>query len=240
MGGGKPLVINGLPYGDTNRFGTGTPKSFPTTGYPGPAGAGLLSSSATQAFCGAERQRNTILRVVPGGAAAERDQNLLVLMMHEHGADPGISLAGMRDPLVAIGASNALAFDGLGDATLVRDSTVVAAPGGGKNQTIPVGRRFKPEARRRLGGEGFVVVSSRGVAILVLYAGHVALVVMLGERGLGSHDVISACKRPDRPSRRSRTDRRRIRFSGQSRFTGNLFSFPWLFHKGHRGAYAPL
>ncbi len=137
MGGGKPLVINGLPYGDTNRFGTGTPKSFPTTGYPGPAGAGLLSSSATQAFYGAERQRNTILRVVPGGAAAERGQNLLVLMMHEHGADPGISLAGMRDPLVAMGASNALAFDGLGGATLVRDSTVDASPGGERT------RRFR-------------------------------------------------------------------------------------------------
>ncbi len=31
--------------------------------------------------------------VVPGSAAAKGDQNLLVLMVHEHEADPGIDIA---------------------------------------------------------------------------------------------------------------------------------------------------
>ena len=148
MGGGKPMIINGLPYGDTNRYGAGAPKGLPTTGDPGPAGAGFLEQRSNAGFAALNAKGpltgNTIMGVVPGSAAVEGDQNLLVLMVHEHGADPGISLAGMRDSLVAMGASNALAFDGSDSATLVRDSTVVAAPGWGKNQTIPVGLRFRP------------------------------------------------------------------------------------------------
>ncbi len=148
MGGGKPMIINGLPYGDTNRYGAGAPKGLPATGDPGPAGAGFLEQRSNAGFAALNAKGpltgNTIMGVVPGSAAVEGDQNLLVLMVHEHGADPGISLAGMRDSLVAMGASNALAFDGSDSATLVRDSTVVAAPGWGKNQTIPVGLRFRP------------------------------------------------------------------------------------------------
>lgn len=36
---------------------------------------------------------NMIMGVVLGSAAAEGGQNLLVLMVHEHGADPGIDIA---------------------------------------------------------------------------------------------------------------------------------------------------
>jgi hypothetical protein len=49
----------------------------------------------------------------------------------------------MRDSLVAMGASDALAYDGSTSSTLVKDSTVVVAPSGPKNATIPVGIRFR-------------------------------------------------------------------------------------------------
>ena len=147
MGGGKPLIINNMPYGDTNVYGAGAPKGLPTTGDPGPAGAGFLEQRSNAGFTSLNGKGpltgNTLMGVVPGSAAVAGDQNLLILMVHEHGVGPGISLAGMRDSLVAMGASNALAFDGSDSATLVKDSTVVVAPAWHKNQTIPVGPRFR-------------------------------------------------------------------------------------------------
>ncbi|KAG7284482.1 hypothetical protein NEMBOFW57_010857 [Staphylotrichum longicolle] len=150
MGGGKPMIVGGLPYGDTNVYKPGAPAGLPATGDPGAGNAGWLAQRSSAGFADLNAQGpekgNTIMGIVPGkdGAGAPGgDMNLLVLMVHGDGVAPGISLAGMRDSLVAMGASDALAYDGSTSSTLVKDRTVVVAPSGGKNVSIPVGIRFQ-------------------------------------------------------------------------------------------------
>ena len=147
MGGGKPMIIGGLPFGDTNLYNPGSPAGLPLTDDPGEGNRGYLAQRSNAGFADLNGlgpgKGNTIFGVIPGNDNIAGDQNLLVLMVHPDGVSPGVSLAGMRDSLVAMGASDALAWDGSTSATLVRDSTVVVAPSGPKNVTIPVGVRFQ-------------------------------------------------------------------------------------------------
>ncbi|KAJ4032988.1 hypothetical protein NW756_014037 [Fusarium oxysporum] len=147
MGGGKPLIIGGLPYGNTNIYKPGAPAGLPTTGSPGQGNEQYLAQRSSAGFTALNNkgalEGNTVMGVVPGDYNKAGDQNLLVLMVHEDSIAPGITLAGMRDSFIAMGASDALAYDGSTSSTLVRDSTIVVAPSVPKNSTIPVGLRFQ-------------------------------------------------------------------------------------------------
>jgi RHS repeat-associated protein len=141
VGGAFPVIINGLPYGVSNKYKQGAPAGLPGRGDPGPSNRQYLVQRSNFGF---ESQHTKLFsrggKVVMG---IDRPRQLLFLMVQEQDAKPGMSLPEIRDSLALIGVTDALSWDGSDSATLVRDNRVVVKPGLAKDVTIPFGVQFQ-------------------------------------------------------------------------------------------------
>lgn len=140
FGGALPVIINGLPYGNRNEYVAGAPTTLPAKGDPGAGNEKLLTQRSNAGFADQEARGSQLGKVVMG---VNRDVNLLVIVVEQHGASPGLNLSDIRNSFVQMGVKDAVAWDGSDSATLVRDATVVSSPGRMKDNTIPFGIGFR-------------------------------------------------------------------------------------------------
>jgi RHS repeat-associated protein len=140
MGGGIPMLIEGMPYGSSNKYSAGAPAGLPLTGDPGIANQPFLVQRSNKGFDSQATKMGTL-----GGKTVmglDRNQGLMYVVIEENMTTPGMTLPDIRDSLSKAGVNSALSWDGSDSATLVRDSTVVAKPGWRKDVTIPFGVEF--------------------------------------------------------------------------------------------------
>lgn len=122
FGGGIPLIINGMPYGETKKYDSdGNMIQNSNDGYP--------------------FQNNTV--VGKSIIAFNSRYGDFMVISQENGVE-GMTLDQIRDHLISKGYTNALSFDGSTSATLVKDNEIINSPDAGnnnqrKNKSIPVG-----------------------------------------------------------------------------------------------------
>ncbi|WP_300601843.1 DUF6443 domain-containing protein [Niabella sp.] len=137
VGGGIPVLINGLKYGGRNEYSKGAPAGLPEIGEPG---AGNDKYLVQRSNAGYPKQDNA--EVGKSIVAYNSKTGAFMLVVQQDGVQ-GLTLTQIRDYLVREGFNNAVSFDGSNSATLLRDGAIFAAPGDVKNNTIPSGVRFQ-------------------------------------------------------------------------------------------------
>jgi len=139
IGGAGPMIINGLKYGDGNLYLPGGPPG-PATGAPPASAAPYLIQRNNATFLsfesGGPRRGKTVI-------AYSSSQEKLLVVHQKEAAPSGISLADLRDRLVAIGVDNAVFFDGGNSAMLWVDSSWITRPGSNKDRTNAIGIGFR-------------------------------------------------------------------------------------------------
>ena len=140
FGGAKPMIINGLPYGDTNKYIPGAPAGLPLTGDPGTGNRRYLAQRSNSGFTALDRLGADVGLVAMG---LDADLDIMVIAVQPDGAKNGKTLSALRDAFVRMGLENAVAWDGSTSATLVVDSRKVVQPARYKNNSIPVGIGFR-------------------------------------------------------------------------------------------------
>lgn len=119
FGGGIPLVINGLPFGNEKKIdAAGRLVQQSNAGYP----------KQNRANVG-----KTIIAFKNGGD--------FLIVAQEDGTD-GMTLDEIRAILITQGYKNALSFDGSNSATLVREKYIINRPHSRKDNSIPIGATF--------------------------------------------------------------------------------------------------
>lgn len=136
FGGGKPVILNGLPYGAYNQYRPGSPPGLPASGDPGEGNRQYLTQRSNNGVKELEELERSYGMVVTGVSSVD---NRLIIVVNQHGSKPGMKLSEMRDYLLNEHVSNALAWDGSESATLVKDSTIMVAPGDRKNNALSSG-----------------------------------------------------------------------------------------------------
>jgi RHS repeat-associated protein len=135
FGGGVPLYVNGLKYGESNIWKEGTPAEISknTKGAVAPENTKYLIQKSNSAYPAQNEtdQGKTIL-------AYNSKQNIWLVASQEDGTN-GMTLDRIRDKLVNEGWDQILSFDGSSSATLVKDKQVLTKPANYKNNTAPSG-----------------------------------------------------------------------------------------------------
>jgi RHS repeat-associated protein len=135
FGGGIPVYVGGLKYGDKNLYTSDAPANLPQTGPPGVDNKYLLQRSNAGY---ASQNDATVGKTVIG---YNSKTNTWVLVVQEEGIK-GMTLDQIRDKLIADGFDNILSFDGSTSATMVKDKQTIVTPSTRKNNTIPTGITF--------------------------------------------------------------------------------------------------
>lgn len=147
FGGGIPVIINGLAYGETNAYSAGAPAGLPTTGDPGAANQQYLTRRSSKGY--ALQNDKAIGKSI---VAFNSKTNDFLVISQQNGVQ-GMTLDEIRDYLISKGFDNALSFGGSTSATMVSNSPslipkgtfraqTTVAPDTRKNNTIPVGATF--------------------------------------------------------------------------------------------------
>jgi YD repeat-containing protein len=149
FGGGIPLIVNGLKYGEMNLYTPGTSPTAPATGNPG-AFLGNLTQKSNAGYAAFVQN----YEVPPGNfstgkviLAHSRTNDALAVIVQPDGAANGRSLSSIRDNLYRLGFSSALSFDGSTSATLLRSGRVEIQPSANKNSTIETGIGIRRRSR---------------------------------------------------------------------------------------------
>jgi hypothetical protein len=139
VGGLGPLLIDGLKYGDGNKYRAGASAGAPATGEPGPADRPYLTQRNNENFNDYHKQGARRGKTVIGYASS--DGKLIVLHQRESAAT-GISLEDLRDKLWNAGVDNAVFLDGGNSSLLWVNRVWHTKPGANKNYTNIVGIGF--------------------------------------------------------------------------------------------------
>jgi RHS repeat-associated protein len=147
FGGGIPIVLNGLAYGETNAYKAGAPAGLSSTGDPGAANQQYLTQRSNSGY--ALQNDKAIGKSI---VAFNSKTNDFLIISQQNGIS-GMTLDEIRDYIISKGFDNALSFDGSTSATLVSNSPslipvgtykaqTIVTPAKHKNNTIPVGATF--------------------------------------------------------------------------------------------------
>ncbi|MCM4084185.1 phosphodiester glycosidase family protein [Actinoplanes sp. TRM88002] len=123
IGGGIPLLMDGLPFGKVNVYRDGAPAGLPETGDPGTGNTQYLLQRSSAGFGDYDDRGTAVGKVV----TALGPDGTVIVMVQEDGTD-GPKVSELRDALKQMGATDAVAFDGSASATLVVDGKVEIAP----------------------------------------------------------------------------------------------------------------
>ncbi len=141
FGGGVPLIINGLAYGERNLY-RNFPDSLtgaaqvPERGDPGEIFREFLTQRSNAGFPG-----QNISDLGKSIMAYDLYDNLIIGIQED---DTGnFTLDQLRDYLISLDCVSAISFDGSNSATLVKDDAVLVAPNYIKNRSIPVGIQIR-------------------------------------------------------------------------------------------------
>ncbi|GAA3722577.1 hypothetical protein GCM10022268_33440 [Sphingomonas cynarae] len=138
LGNLGPLISNGLPYGQGNRYRP--PTTGPTTGEPGAAARPSLIQRNNSTLNSVEQLPSATGKTIIAYHA--REQALLV-GVQEHGRAPGSSYASLRDALIVAGFSDAVFLDGSDSSLLYYRGRQIVAPAENKNELMTVALGFR-------------------------------------------------------------------------------------------------
>ncbi len=133
FGGGTPMIVNGLKYGEQNIYRPGAPKGLPQIGPPGPKNEKYLLQRSNGVYT--DQNNANVGKTILG---YNSKTNNWIIVSQEDGVD-GFTLDQIRDKLSKEGFDNVLGFDGSTSATLIQDGQVKTSPDTRKNSTIPSG-----------------------------------------------------------------------------------------------------
>lgn len=138
IGGAGPLIVDGLKFGDGNRYRAGATGSRPATGRPPVAARPFLT----------QRNNNTYIAFANRGApvgktivASSYNRGRLLVLVQEDGTS-GHLLDHIRDRLFDLEFDNAVFLDGSDSSCLWHGGSWQVAPGSNKNETNTVGIAF--------------------------------------------------------------------------------------------------
>lgn len=135
-GGGIPVIINGLSYGETNVYTDNAPSDCVKAGEPTPICIEHLLQRSSAGFKSFEEKEEG--KVVMGISF-----NYFIIIVEADSTKPGMLLSEIRDSLISMNVTNALEWDGSNSATLVRNAEVVVRPASEKDIAIVSGIGFK-------------------------------------------------------------------------------------------------
>ncbi len=133
VGGGIPILINGLKYGSVNVYKPGAPENLPATGDVNDADMRYLLQKSSSGYA---IQNN---EYVGKSIFAYNSKTGKIMLIVQEDGQKGMTLDQIRDNLIKQGYDNAISFDGSNSATLVQDQQTLVTPGLKKNATIPSG-----------------------------------------------------------------------------------------------------
>ncbi len=136
FGGGIPIIVNGLAYGETNEYVAGAPTGLPITGDPGNTNQKYLKQRSNQGY--ALQNDKSIGKSI---VAFNSKTNDFLIISQQNGVE-GMTMDEIRNDLISKGYDNALSYDGSTSATMVTNNNVIVSPAKNKNSTIPVGATF--------------------------------------------------------------------------------------------------
>jgi hypothetical protein len=136
VGGGRQLIISGLPYGEENRYVEGAPEGLPLIGDPGVENRQFLIQRSAEYFVRQNKKEKGKMVVAHKSSTDE-----ICIVAQEDGAD-GFTLDKVRDFLVGYGYDNALAFDGSDSTLLVKDDKKLIDNDNAKDKTSDSGITF--------------------------------------------------------------------------------------------------
>lgn len=137
VGGGRPLIINGLPFGDENLYRKGAPSGLPVTGQVPAEHMQFLIQKSAAYF----RQQNTVSKgkmIVAHHPVSDQ----IAIVGQEDGTSEGMLLSTLRNILIDYGYTNALSFDGSDSTMLIKDTDVIIDNGNLKDRTTNSGITF--------------------------------------------------------------------------------------------------
>jgi RHS repeat-associated protein len=136
FGGGIPVVINGLAYGNGNLYSAGVPEGAPLIGpVPENCQQYLIQKNSN----GYVKQNTTNV----GKAIVGYNSNTraFIVCVQENGVQ-GLTLDTIKSYYLSWGFNNVLAFDGSNTAMLVQDQQVLIDPADYKDSSVPCGITF--------------------------------------------------------------------------------------------------
>ncbi len=141
FGGGIPVVVNGLAYGEKNVYADGAPAGLPITGDPGVGNQKYLKQRSSKPY--ALQNSTTVGKSI---VAFNSKTNDFLLIVQQDGVS-GMTLDQIRDYIISKGFDNAVSFDGSTSATLMSNNTVTVSPSERKNNSIPTGATFSSTSK---------------------------------------------------------------------------------------------
>ncbi|HPZ86603.1 MAG TPA: RHS repeat-associated core domain-containing protein [Flavihumibacter sp.] len=136
IGGGTPLIIDGLKFGEENIFKSDTPddvKKIGAKGWVDPVNWKYLDQKSNGVYAG-QNDRVTGKTILGFNSKA----STWIIVSQQEGVS-GFTLDEIRDRLYKQGFTNVLAFDGSTSSTLVENGNPLVRPDERKNSTIPSG-----------------------------------------------------------------------------------------------------
>ena len=141
IGGGIPIIINGLPYGEKNEYKKGSPNNLPSTGSVDEKDKKYLTTKSSKGY----KPQNVIDKGKSILAYNSRTNSIL-LIVQENGVN-GMTLDQIKSDLIKRGYNNAISFDGSSSATLIKDDKIIVDPAFYKDNSIPSGIQFSVEKK---------------------------------------------------------------------------------------------
>ncbi len=133
VGGGRPLIINGLAYGEVNKYNNGKADD---KGAVDASNKQFLTQKSAAYFAAqnSDTKGKTIVAYNPTSKE-------IMIIVQQDGAH-GYSLDGYRNYLAKNGYTNAISFDGSDSALLIKDRDVLIKNGGSKDKYTDSGITF--------------------------------------------------------------------------------------------------
>jgi RHS repeat-associated protein len=136
FGGGIPVYVNGLKYGDQNIYKSGAPPGLPSSGDPGATNTKYLDQRSNSGY--ALQNGASVGKTVIG---YNSNTKIWTLVVQPDGVS-GMTLDAIRNKLINQGNTSILSFDGSSSSTLVKDGKALVTPAEYKNNAIPTGATF--------------------------------------------------------------------------------------------------
>jgi hypothetical protein len=133
FGGGTPIFLNGMKYGETNIYIPGAPANLPTTGAVATENLKYLSQKSNGVY---KAQNKKDLGKTILGYNSTKSQWIIV---SQKSGTSGLTLDEIRDKLIGMGYDQILGFDGSTSSTLAQDKTLLVSPANYKNATMITG-----------------------------------------------------------------------------------------------------
>ncbi|MBP9189613.1 MAG: phosphodiester glycosidase family protein [Chitinophagales bacterium] len=135
FGGGIPLIVNGLKYGETNLYSKDAPDNLPVTGSTGHNNEKYLVQRSNNGFKSQNAKDLTTGKTILG-FNSQTDKWMIV---SQQDGKTGMSYSQIRDYYYKLGYDNVLGFDGSSSSTLTQDGNTLVKPKSYKNSSIPTG-----------------------------------------------------------------------------------------------------